>query len=105
MNIAMLYADQSSRAAAVGFNGPAGKRTLPSQWMAGHNTAVESIVVRWKNKVLASLAVASLIKKQLGLLSQGKRTRPGMSPLMALISSQLKSRRQAKRYRQWIDNA
>ena len=79
--------------------------TLPSQWMAGHDTEVEPIVVRWKNKALASLAVASLIKKQLGLLSQGKQPRPGMSPLMALISNQLKSRRQAKRYRQWINNA
>jgi hypothetical protein len=79
--------------------------TLPSQWMAGHNTEVEPIVVGWKNKALASLAVASLIKKQLGLLSQGKQPRLRMSPFMALISNQLKSRRQAKRYRQWINNA
>jgi hypothetical protein len=33
--------------------------------MAGQDTEVESIVVRWKNKALASLAVASLIKKKL----------------------------------------
>jgi 2,4-dienoyl-CoA reductase-like NADH-dependent reductase (Old Yellow Enzyme family) len=75
---------------------------LPRQWMAGRDTEVEPIVVRWKNKALASLAVASVIKKQLGLLSQGKRTQPGTSPLMALIGNQLKSRRQAKNYRQWI---
>lgn len=78
---------------------------LPRQWMAGRDIRVEPIVVRWKNKTLASLAVASVIKKQLGLLSQGKRTRPGMSPLMALIGNQLKARRQAKSYRQWIGQA
>jgi hypothetical protein len=78
---------------------------LPRQWMAGRDIKVEPIVVHWKNKALASLALASVIKKQLGLLSQGKRTQPGTSPLMALIGNQLKSRRQAKRYRRWIDQA
>ncbi|MOA19484.1 hypothetical protein D3C78_1398710 [compost metagenome] len=75
---------------------------LPSQWMAGQDTEVEPIVVRWKNKALASLALASVVKKQLGLLSQGKRAKPRMSPLMALIGTQLKSRRQTKIYRQWV---
>jgi 2,4-dienoyl-CoA reductase-like NADH-dependent reductase (Old Yellow Enzyme family) len=78
---------------------------LPSQWMAGQETEVEPIVVPWKNKALASLAVASVVKKQLGLLSQGKQTKPRTSPLMALIGNQLKSRRQAKNYRQWIGRA
>lgn len=78
---------------------------LPKQWMVGRDIKVQPIVVRWKNKTLASLAVASVIKKQLGLLSQGKRTKPGTSPLMALIGNQLKARRQAKSYRQWIDQA
>jgi hypothetical protein len=79
--------------------------TLPSQWKEGQDTEVDPIVVRWKNRALASLAVASVVKKQLGLLSQGKRARPGTSPLMALIGNQLKSRRQAKRYRRWIGQA
>ncbi|WP_280291320.1 hypothetical protein [Pseudomonas sp. BN417] len=79
--------------------------TLPSQWKEGQDAEVEPIVVRWKNRALASLAVASVVKKQLGLLSQGKRARPRTSPLMALIGNQLKSRRQAKRYRQWIGQA
>ncbi|WP_137820571.1 NADH:flavin oxidoreductase/NADH oxidase family protein [Pseudomonas sp. 2FG] len=78
---------------------------LPSQWREGKGGEVEPIVVPWKNKALASLALASVVKKQLGLLSQGKRTRPRTSPLMALIGAQLKSRRQAKDYRQWISLA
>jgi 2,4-dienoyl-CoA reductase-like NADH-dependent reductase (Old Yellow Enzyme family) len=78
---------------------------LPSQWQAGQDSEVQPIVVPWKNKALASLAAASVVKKQLGLLSQGKRTRPRTSPLMALIGAQLKSRRQAKSYRQWISRA
>ncbi|AOE85198.1 NADH:flavin oxidoreductase/NADH oxidase family protein [Pseudomonas sp. TCU-HL1] len=79
--------------------------TLPSQWKEGQDTEVKPIVVPWKNRALASLAVASVVKKQLGLLSQGKRSRPRVSPLMALIGNQLKSRRQAKRYRRWIGQA
>ena len=78
---------------------------LPSQWMAGEDTEVKPIVVEWKNKALASLAVASVVKKQLNLLSQGKRTKPRTSPLMALIGNQLKSRRQTKIYRHWIGQA
>ena len=78
---------------------------LPSLWQSGQDTEVQPIVVPWKNKALASLAVASVVKKQLGLLSQGKRTRPRTSPLMALIGAQLKSRRQAKDYRRWISRA
>ena len=78
---------------------------LPSLWQSGQDTEVQPIVVPWKNKALASLAVASVVKKQLGLLSQGKRTRPRTSPLMELIGAQLKSRRQAKDYRRWISRA
>jgi 2,4-dienoyl-CoA reductase-like NADH-dependent reductase (Old Yellow Enzyme family) len=78
---------------------------LPNQWQAGQDSEVQPIVVPWKNKALASLAAASVVKKQLGLLSQGKRTRPRTSPLMALIGAQLKSRRQAKNYRRWISQA
>jgi 2,4-dienoyl-CoA reductase-like NADH-dependent reductase (Old Yellow Enzyme family) len=78
---------------------------LPSLWLANLGAQVEPIVVPWKNRALASLAVASVVKKQLGLLSQGKRTRPRTSPLMALIGAQLKSRRQAKDYRKWISLA
>jgi 2,4-dienoyl-CoA reductase-like NADH-dependent reductase (Old Yellow Enzyme family) len=51
--------------------------TLPSQWKEGQDTEVDPIVVRWKNRALASLAVASVVKKQLGLLSQGKRAGQG----------------------------
>lgn len=78
---------------------------LPSLWQAGQDAEVAPIIVPWKNKALASLAVASVVKKQLGLLSQGKRTRPRTSPLIALIGAQLKSRRQAKDYRRWISRA
>ena len=78
---------------------------LPRQWMAGQDIAVAPIIVQWKNKALASLAQASVIKHQFGLLSQGRKSRPGMSPLMALIASQLKARRQAKAYRQWISRS
>lgn len=78
---------------------------LPRLWQAGQDAAVEPIVVGWKNRAFASLAVASVVKTQLGLLSRGKPTRPGISPFVALLTSQLKARRQAKRYRQWVGRA
>ena len=46
---------------------PSHRQTDPAlfgQWLAGQDTEVEPIVVRWKNKALASLAVASLIRKE-----------------------------------------
>ena len=78
---------------------------LPRLWQAGQDAAVEPIVVGWKNRAFASLAAASVVKTQLGLLSRGKPTRPGISPFVALLTSQLKARRQAKRYRQWVGRA
>lgn len=75
---------------------------LPRQWTAGQEVEVAPIVVPWKNRALASLALASVVKKQLGLLSQGKRTNPQASPLMALLGSQLKARRQTRAYREWV---
>ncbi|MNG38477.1 hypothetical protein D3C84_1262050 [compost metagenome] len=60
------------------------------------------IVVAWKNKAFASAATQSIVKKQLTLLSRGKPAKPGVSPLLALLGNQLKTRRQARDYRRWV---
>lgn len=78
---------------------------LPSQWAAGQESEVSPIVVPWRHKALASMATAALVKKQLGLLSQGRSTNPKASPVMTLLSSQLKARRQTRVYREWVDRA
>ncbi len=75
---------------------------LPRRWQAGEEAAIAPIVVAWKNKALASAATQSVVKKQLTLLSHGKPTRPGVSPFLALLGNQLKTKRQSREYRRWI---
>jgi hypothetical protein len=61
--------------------------------------------ITWKNKPLASSAHMAAVKYQLARLSQKRATAPGVSPLWALIVSQLGARRQAKQYRRWMQSA
>ncbi|MCY1355030.1 NADH oxidase [compost metagenome] len=75
---------------------------LPRRWQAGEDAAVAPIVVAWNNKAFASAATQSIVKKQLTLLSRGKPAKPGVSPLLALLGNQLKTRRQARDYRRWV---
>lgn len=75
---------------------------LPSQWLTGDGAQIKSVQISWKNKAFVAVAITAIIKKQLGLLSLGKATKPGISPLMTLITSQLKTKRQARRYRKWV---
>ena len=78
---------------------------LPRRWRGGEGARVEPIVVAWKNKAFAAVATQSVVKKQLSLLSQGRPTNPGVSPLLALIGNQLKLRGQSRRYRRWVAGA
>ncbi|BCG24654.1 FMN oxidoreductase [Pseudomonas tohonis] len=75
---------------------------LPRHWRGGGERAVEPIQVPWKNKAFASVASMSVVKRQLRLLSQGRATRPGVSPLLALIANQVKTHLQTGRYRKWV---
>ncbi|MDH0893136.1 MULTISPECIES: NADH:flavin oxidoreductase/NADH oxidase family protein [unclassified Pseudomonas] len=75
---------------------------LPRRWQSGEDAGVEPIMVPWKNKAFASAATQSIIKKQLALLSRGKPARPRTSPLLALLSNQLKTKRQSREYRRWV---
>ncbi|MOA34030.1 hypothetical protein D3C78_1553750 [compost metagenome] len=60
-------------------------------------------MVGWKNKAFAAVATQSVVKKQLALLSRGKPTNPRTSPLLALLGNQLKTRRQTRDYRRWVE--
>ena len=75
---------------------------LPRRWRSGERLAVEPVRVDWKNRTLASVATQAIVKKQLVRLSQGKPTNVKVSPLLALVTSQLKIKRQSKRYRRWV---
>ena len=75
---------------------------LPSDWRAGRDSQATLAPVRWKNKVLASLATMAAVKFQMARLSRGRVTDPTVSPLWALLLQQLKTGRQTKQYRRWM---
>lgn len=75
---------------------------LPLRWQQGQDLALEIPLVGWSNKALRSVAQSAVIKHQLARLSQGKATQPGVSPLRALICTQLKTKQMTRRYRRWV---
>lgn len=76
--------------------------SLPNAWRSGQDMAPELSPITWKNKMMASLATMARVKYQLKRLSQGRTTKPQISPLWALVSQQLMTGRQSKHYRQWM---
>ncbi|WP_027794841.1 NADH:flavin oxidoreductase/NADH oxidase family protein [Paraburkholderia acidipaludis] len=76
---------------------------LPRAWKNGQDTVPTLRPIAWKNKVLGSLANMAVVKFQLTRLSQGRATRPGVSPLKALLLQQLSATCQTKRYRRWME--
>lgn len=72
---------------------------LPRDWQRGQNSAPQLPPITWGNKVLASLANMAVVKYQLRKLSQGRQTRPTVSPLWALLRQQLSDALRTRQYR------
>lgn len=75
---------------------------LPRNWRSGRSDAPALKPIDWKNKPLASSAHMAAVRYQLVRLSRRRRTAPGISPLWALITSQLSAIRSAGKYRRWM---
>jgi 2,4-dienoyl-CoA reductase-like NADH-dependent reductase (Old Yellow Enzyme family) len=75
---------------------------LPRKWRLGSDDAPSLKPIAWKNKPLASTAHMAAVKYQLARLSEGRPTAPRVSPVWALVLSQIEGRRRAARYRRWI---
>ena len=52
--------------------------------------------------MMASLAAIARVKYQLKRLSQDRASDPRISPVWALVSQQVMTARQTKKYRKWI---
>ena len=52
--------------------------------------------------MMASLATMACVKYQLKRVSEGQATRPAISPLWALVSQQVMTAQQTKKYRAWM---
>jgi tRNA-dihydrouridine synthase len=78
--------------------------SLPQVWRDGGDTAPALSPIAWRNKMMASLATMARVKYQLKRVSQGRSTKPNISPLWALVSQQIMTARQSSKYRQWMSS-
>ena len=76
---------------------------LPRKWQDGKDDAPALKPINWNNKAMAASAHMSAVRYQLVRISRGRRTNPAVSPLRALLCTQFEGKRQAKQYRQWIN--
>ncbi|MDE2436393.1 MAG: NADH:flavin oxidoreductase/NADH oxidase family protein [Sphingomonadales bacterium] len=76
---------------------------LPKKWRAGSDDAPAIKPITWKNKPVASVAHMATVRYQLGRLSEQRRTAPDVSPVWALIVSQLHTRRSTRAYKRWME--
>jgi 2,4-dienoyl-CoA reductase-like NADH-dependent reductase (Old Yellow Enzyme family) len=75
---------------------------LPNQWRreAGLDVALPDIT--WRNKLLAGLAGMAVTKVQLRRMGAGRKPSASISPLISLISQQMRTKVRTKRYRAWL---
>ncbi|MEW6339142.1 MAG: NADH:flavin oxidoreductase/NADH oxidase family protein [Pseudomonadota bacterium] len=76
--------------------------SLPRDWQDGKDNAPTLRPIGWKNKALGSLANMAVVKFQLGRLSKGRASNPGVSPLRALVLQQITAACQTRRYKRWM---
>lgn len=76
---------------------------LPRQWRAGQ-AVVPTLAqpIAWKNKMLAASAHMACVKHQLIRLSRGQQPQPAVSPIWALLVSQLGAALSTRRYQRWM---
>jgi len=77
---------------------------LVKQWREGLDLNPQIPPIRWKRKPLAALATMAVVHHQLRRLSQGRRPKPGIAPLLALIKDQLFIAKRTRQYRAAMNN-
>ncbi|WP_374523862.1 NADH:flavin oxidoreductase/NADH oxidase family protein [Sphingopyxis sp.] len=75
---------------------------LPRAWRLGGGDAPALKPIEWKNKPVASSAHMAAVRYQLVRLGRRRRTNPHVSPIWALLLSQLDAKRNARAYRRWM---
>lgn len=75
---------------------------LPRAWRLGRDDAPALKPIEWKNKPVASSAHMAAVRYQLVRLGRNRRTKPDVSPVWALLLSQLDAKRDARAYRRWM---
>ena len=75
---------------------------LPSKWRRGDANEIAIPIVEWKKTALANVAKMAITKVQLRRLGDGLKPKSNVSPLLALIKGQLRTKSRTKRYRAWL---
>ncbi|NYI45834.1 2,4-dienoyl-CoA reductase-like NADH-dependent reductase (Old Yellow Enzyme family) [Nocardioides aromaticivorans] len=76
---------------------------LPNTWRHDADASVELAPVQIADKAVASAASMARVRRQLRRLGAGRRTRPGVSPKVALLAETLHQKRALRRYRAWLE--
>ncbi|NNE58968.1 MAG: NADH:flavin oxidoreductase/NADH oxidase family protein [Hellea sp.] len=85
-------------ARAYGYN-----TNLAKDWAAGRNAEISMAAANSKNKTFKVLAGMGMTKANLYRMGEGKAPKTKMSPLLAVIKSQIKQGKQTKTYRKWLE--
>lgn len=75
---------------------------LPRHWRLGQPGTPKLKSLASKNKLMVTAAHMAAVKYQLTRLGGQRRPAPGVSPAWALVVSQIRAKRQACRYRRWM---
>ncbi|MFC8292096.1 NADH:flavin oxidoreductase/NADH oxidase family protein [Streptomyces sp. NPDC057242] len=75
---------------------------LPDRWHRSREADRPLRPVNWSDKALASAASMAQVRHQMRRLARGGGTRPGIHPVVALVSEQLKQRKALRSYRTWL---
>jgi hypothetical protein len=76
---------------------------LPREWQSGQDSSSNLRAITRKNKTVAASATMAMVRVQLKRLSQGEMPDPNVSPLRALIGSQIETACRARQYRHWVE--
>lgn len=74
---------------------------LPNRWRKEEHP-VQLPKISFKKQTIASLAQMAVTKSQLRRMGQGKAPKPSVSPLWALVTQQIQTKRRNKKYRKWL---
>jgi len=72
---------------------------LPSLWKTSPDAIAALPDVKWKDKTMAAIATMAITKRQLQRMGKGKAPKSNLSPLISLISDQVRLKKLTKVYR------
>ncbi|TGK81082.1 NADH:flavin oxidoreductase/NADH oxidase family protein [Leptospira montravelensis] len=77
---------------------------LPNDWKKNQELESRLPDPNWKSKTLKGLANMAMVRYQINRLSENKRPKTNISPIVRLVMDQIRLSRLTKRYQKWICN-